>query len=1009
MASATFTDITQASMPTFSPVAGIYTAAQSVTISDATSGATIYYTTDGSTPTTSSTKYSGAITVSTTETINAIAVVSGYTNSAVASAAYTIEPLGSGISFPQGFATSQGSMIFNGSTDLDDSRLQLTDGGTAESGTAWYVTPMNIQSFTTNFTFQLSNPAADGITFAIQNLGTTAMGNFGGGLGYQGIPTSVAVKFDLFNNSGEGTDSTGLYTNGTIPTVPSIDLSSTGINLHSDDTMAVQLVYDGTNLTMTITDTVTQASYTTSWGINIPSIVGSNAAYVGFTGGTGGQTSSQKILTWTYIPGAVLPAPTFSVAAGTYTTAQSVTISDSSSGATIYYTTNGTTPTTSSTKYTGTAITVSSTETLEAIAVASGFTNSAMATATYAIAPVLPTPSFSLAAGTYTTSQSVTISDSSSSATIYYTTNGTAPTASSTKYAGGAITVSSTETLEAIAVASGFTNSAVATAAYTISPVLPAPTFSIAAGTYTTSQSVTISDSSSSATIYYTTNGTTPTTSSTKYTGTAITVSSTETLEAIAVATGYTNSAVATAAYTISSVLPTPTFSLPSGTYANSTVTISDSSSSATIYYTTNGTTPTSSSTKYTSPVVFNSSGTFTLNAIAIASGFTNSAVASATYTIHPTLAKPTFSPVAGTYTTSQTVTISDISTNTIYYTTNGTTPTTSSTPYTGPVTVASNETLNAIAVLSGYTNSPVATAAYTITSTPVLPTPIFSVAAGTYATSQSVTISDSSSGATIYYTTNGTTPTTSSTKYTGVAITVPSTETLEAIAVATGFTNSAVATATYTIQPSINFSGGFAASSGQVALNGSAQLSGSSLQLTNGGIGQEGTAWFATPVNVQSFTTNFTFQLTNATADGFTFAIQNKGTTAKGSFGVGLGYQGIPTSVAVKFDLFNNSGEGVDSTGLYTNGAIPTVPATDLSSTGINLHSGDIMAVQLVYDGTNLTMTITDTVTKASYSTTFAINIPATVGGNTAYVGFTGGTGVLSATQQIITWSYTN
>lgn len=79
-----------AATPTFSPAAGTYTSAQSVTISDATTGATIYYTIGNSTPTTSSTQYTTPITVGSTETINAIAAASGYSNSTVASATYTI-------------------------------------------------------------------------------------------------------------------------------------------------------------------------------------------------------------------------------------------------------------------------------------------------------------------------------------------------------------------------------------------------------------------------------------------------------------------------------------------------------------------------------------------------------------------------------------------------------------------------------------------------------------------------------------------------------------------------------------------------------------------------------------------------------------------------------------------------------------------------------------------------------------------------------------------------------
>ncbi len=784
--------------PTFSPAAGTYTTPQPVTISDATAGTTIYYTTNGTTPTASSTKYMGAITVSATETLEAIAVETGCTNSPVATAVYTISSSGTTyINYPANGFTSSALALDMGAT-VTGGMLQLTDGGTAEARSAWFATEVPVQSFITNFTFQQLNATADGMTFAIQGNSIWSVGDSGGGLGYEGIANSVAVKFDLYNNAGEGIDSTGLYTDGAAPTVPAIDLSSTGINLHSGDIMAAQLVYDGTNLTMTLTDTVTNATVTEVFPVNIPSTVGSSTAFVGFTGGTGGTTSTQNVLSWTYVSpaGQSAAAPTFSPAAGTYTTSQSVTIGDATAGTTIYYTTNGTTPTTSSAKYSG-AITVSATETLEAIAVETGYTNSAVATAAYTIDPVLPTPSFSIAAGTYTTSQTVTISDATAGTTIYYTTNGTTPTTSSTKYSG-AITVSATETLEAIAVETGYTNSAVATAAYTIDPVLPTPTFSPAAGTYTTSQSVTIGDATAGTTIYYTTNGTTPTTSSTKYSG-AITVSATETLEAIAVETGYTNSAVATAAYTIDPVLPAPSFSIAAGTYTTSqTVTISDATAGTTIYYTTNGTTPTTSSTKYSGAITV--SATETLEAIAVETGYTNSAVATAAYTIDPVLPAPTFSPAAGTYTTSQPVTIGEATGGTtIYYTTNGSTPTTSSAKYTGAITVSATETLEAIAVETGYTNSAVATAAYTID--PVLPTPTFSPAAGTYTTSQPVTIGEATGGTTIYYTTNGSTPTTSSAKYTG-AITVSATETLEAIAVETGYTNSAAATAAYTIDP---------------------------------------------------------------------------------------------------------------------------------------------------------------------------------------------------------------
>src|SRR5256712_4514399 len=89
-ASSTFTIQQQVATPTFSQGGGTYTGSVTVTISDATSGAAIHYTTDGSTPTTSSPVYGGALTFNQTTTLKAMAAASGMTDSGVASATYTI-------------------------------------------------------------------------------------------------------------------------------------------------------------------------------------------------------------------------------------------------------------------------------------------------------------------------------------------------------------------------------------------------------------------------------------------------------------------------------------------------------------------------------------------------------------------------------------------------------------------------------------------------------------------------------------------------------------------------------------------------------------------------------------------------------------------------------------------------------------------------------------------------------------------------------------------------------
>jgi hypothetical protein len=675
-----------------------------------------------------------------------------------------------------------------------------------------------------------------------------------GGSGYTDSPVSSAT----YNITSTATKPTFSPAGGTYSSTQSVSISTS---------LGSVICYSTTGSPATDGASCTSGTKYTS-----PVTVSSSETLYAVAGASGYTDSPVSSATYN-ITTLVAATPTFSPVAGTYSSTQTVSIADTTTGAVVYYTTDGSTPTMSSAVYSG-PITVSSTETLKAIAVATGYSNSAVATAVYTISVgQAATAIFSPAGGTYTSAQTVAIGTTTPSAIIYYTTNGATPTTSSAVYSGP-ISVSATETLEAIAVATGYSNSAVATAVYTISVGQAATAiFSPAGGTYTSAQTVTIGTTTPSAIIYYTTNGATPTTSSAVYSG-PISVSATETLKAIAVATGYSNSAVATAAFTINlAAAATPTFSPVAGTYTSvQTVTISTTTPSAIIYYTTNGATPTTSSALYSGPISV--SATETLQAIATASGFSSSAVATAAYTINlAQAATPIFSPGAGTYTSAQRATISSATpSSTIYYTTNGTTPTTSSAVYAGPITVSATETIEAIAVASGYSNSGVATAAYTI-SLAQTATPIFSPGTGTYTSTQTVTIGSATPLSTIYYTTNGTTPTTSSAVYSG-PITVASTETLSAIATASGYSTSAVATAAYTLSLALSvaatptFSPGAGTyTSAQTVTISSATPSATIYYTTNGSTPTTSSAVYSGPIGVSSTETLEAM----ATAGGYT------------------------------------------------------------------------------------------------------------------------------------------
>jgi hypothetical protein len=187
---------------------------------------------------------------------------------------------------------------------------------------------------------------------------------------------------------------------------------------------------------------------------------------------TGGQSTTTGSLFSAEIYRTVeAAAPTFSQAPGTYPTGQSVTISTTTPGATIRFTTDGSTPSgTVGTVYSA-PISVPATMTIKAVAYLAGFADSAVLTGVYTITPgVAAAPTFSPTPGTYTSGQSVTISTTTPGATIRFTTDGSTPNGTVGTVYSTPISVPATMTIKSVAYLAGLTDSPVSTGTYTITP-----------------------------------------------------------------------------------------------------------------------------------------------------------------------------------------------------------------------------------------------------------------------------------------------------------------------------------------------------------------------------------------------------------------------------------------------------------------------------------------------------------------------------------------------------------
>jgi hypothetical protein len=184
---------------------------------------------------------------------------------------------------------------------IDNNVLTLSEGATG-ARSAFFGTPMYIGAFQASFIYQdVSVGGADGIAFCLQNdpRGTAALGGAGGDLGVSGITPSAELTFNIYGGSPGGVG-ISFGTNGGNGNPYN---STAPVNIASGDPIAVNVVYYNGVANVTLTDTTTSDTFSASLPVgSLPTILGAQTAYVGFTGAVGGVTSAQTITDFAFVP-----------------------------------------------------------------------------------------------------------------------------------------------------------------------------------------------------------------------------------------------------------------------------------------------------------------------------------------------------------------------------------------------------------------------------------------------------------------------------------------------------------------------------------------------------------------------------------------------------------------------------------------------------------------------------------------------------------------------------------